>query len=83
LYRRLKLRQIELDEKIVTFGLKSCTELRNLLLGKGMHADSLKLGLNRDNFVGSSLVRLYYSGWMIWRRHLKSFWTRKLFLTPQ
>ncbi|RCV44267.1 hypothetical protein SETIT_9G359700v2 [Setaria italica] len=59
LYRGLKLRQIGLDEKTVTFGLKSCTELRNLLLGKGMHADSLKLGLSRDNFVGSSLVRLY------------------------
>jgi pentatricopeptide repeat protein len=59
LYRGLKLRQIGLGEKTVTFGLKSCTELRNLLLGKGIHADSLKLGLNRDNFVGSSLVRLY------------------------
>ncbi|OQU92359.1 hypothetical protein SORBI_3001G332700 [Sorghum bicolor] len=59
LYRGLKLRQIGLDEKTVTFGLKSCTELRNLLLGKGMHADSLKLGLNRDKFVGSSLVGLY------------------------
>ncbi|CAD6204098.1 unnamed protein product [Miscanthus lutarioriparius] len=59
LYRGLKLRQIGLDEKTVTFGLKSCTELRNLLLGKGMHADSLKLGLSRDKFVGSSLVGLY------------------------
>ncbi|KAG2551152.1 hypothetical protein PVAP13_9KG379204 [Panicum virgatum] len=59
LYRGLKLRQIGLDEKTVTFGLKSCTELRNLLLGKGMHADSLKLGLSRDKFVCSSLVGLY------------------------
>lgn len=59
LYRGLKLRQIDLDEKTITFGLKSCTELRNLLLGKGMHADSLKLGLSRDKFVGSSLVGLY------------------------
>ncbi|XP_039829238.1 pentatricopeptide repeat-containing protein At4g21300-like isoform X1 [Panicum virgatum] len=59
LYRGLKLRQIGLDEKTITFGLKSCTELRNLLLGKGMHADSLKLGLSRDKFVGSSLVGLY------------------------
>ncbi|XP_025794258.1 putative pentatricopeptide repeat-containing protein At3g01580 isoform X2 [Panicum hallii] len=59
LYRGLKLRQIGLDEKTITFGLKSCAELRNLLLGKGMHADSLKLGLSRDKFVGSSLVGLY------------------------
>jgi len=28
LYRGLKLRQIDLDEKTITFGLKSCTELR-------------------------------------------------------
>ncbi|KAF8729038.1 hypothetical protein HU200_018349 [Digitaria exilis] len=59
LYRGLKLRQIGLDEKTVTFGLKSCTKLRNCLLGKGMHADSLKLGLSRDKFVGCSLVGLY------------------------
>ncbi|RLN39466.1 pentatricopeptide repeat-containing protein [Panicum miliaceum] len=59
LHRGLKLRQIGLDEKAITFGLKSCAELRNLLLGKGMHADSLKLGLSRDKFVGSSLVGLY------------------------
>ncbi|RCV06875.1 hypothetical protein SETIT_1G198200v2 [Setaria italica] len=59
LYRGLKLHQIGLDEKTVTSGLKRCTELRNLLLGKGMHADSLKLGLSRYNFVGSSLGRLY------------------------
>ncbi|CAL4915011.1 unnamed protein product [Urochloa decumbens] len=59
LYRELKLPQIGLDEKTVTFGLKSCTQLRNLLLGKGVHADSLKLGLSRDKFVGSSLVGLY------------------------
>ncbi|KAF8760487.1 hypothetical protein HU200_010109 [Digitaria exilis] len=55
----LKLRQIGLDEKTVTFGLKSCTELRNFLSGKGMHADSLKLGLSRNKFVGCSLVGLY------------------------
>ncbi|KAJ1262856.1 hypothetical protein BS78_09G140800 [Paspalum vaginatum] len=59
LYRGSKLCQIGLDEKTVTFGLKSCIELRNLLLGKAIHADSLKLGLGRDNFVGSSLVGLY------------------------
>ncbi|KAF8667872.1 hypothetical protein HU200_052495 [Digitaria exilis] len=59
LYRGLKLRQIGLDEKTVTFGLKSYTELRNFLSGKGMHVDSLKLGLSRDKFVGCSLVGLY------------------------
>lgn len=59
LYRGSKLCQIGLDEKTITFGLKSCAELQNLLLGKAMHADSLKLGLSRDKFVGSSLVGLY------------------------
>ncbi|KAK3150127.1 hypothetical protein QOZ80_3AG0228820 [Eleusine coracana subsp. coracana] len=59
LYKDLKLRQIGLDGKSVTFGLKGCIELQNLLLGKGMHADSLKLCLGRDKFVGSALVGLY------------------------
>ncbi|GJN37017.1 hypothetical protein PR202_gb25935 [Eleusine coracana subsp. coracana] len=59
LYKDLKLRQIHLDGKSVTFGLKGCIELQNLLLGKGMHADSLKLCLGRDKFVGSALVGLY------------------------
>ncbi|XP_062215295.1 pentatricopeptide repeat-containing protein At4g21300-like [Phragmites australis] len=59
LYKGLKLHKICMDGKTITFGLKSCTELQNLLLGKGMHADSLKLGLSGDKFVGSSLVGLY------------------------
>jgi pentatricopeptide repeat protein len=59
LYRRLKLHRISLDGKTITFGLKSCTELRNLFLGQGLHVDSLKLGLSADKFVGSSLIGLY------------------------
>ncbi|EEC70623.1 hypothetical protein OsI_01881 [Oryza sativa Indica Group] len=37
----------------------SCTELKNLYLGKGVHADSLKLALSGNKFVGSSLIGLY------------------------
>ncbi|KAL5220761.1 hypothetical protein ABZP36_025474 [Zizania latifolia] len=59
LYKKLKLHQIGFDGKTINFGLKSCTELKNLYLGKGMHVDSLKLGLSRDKFVGSSLIGLY------------------------
>uniref|UniRef100_A0A0E0CPM3 Pentatricopeptide repeat-containing protein n=1 Tax=Oryza meridionalis TaxID=40149 RepID=A0A0E0CPM3_9ORYZ len=59
LYKRLKLHQIGSDGKTITFVLKSCTELENLYLGKGMHVDSLKLGLSGDKFVGSSLIVLY------------------------
>ncbi|CAM0947199.1 unnamed protein product [Alopecurus aequalis] len=59
LYRRLKSHQICLDGKTITFGLKSCTELRDLFLGQGLHVDSLKLGLSADKFVGSSLIGLY------------------------
>lgn len=58
LYKRLKLHQIGLDGKTITFVLKSCTELENLYLGKGMHVDSLKFGLSGDKFVGSSLIVL-------------------------
>lgn len=58
LYKGLKFRT-GLDGKTITFGLKSCTELKNLFLGKGMHVDSLKLGLSGDKFVGSSLIGLY------------------------
>ncbi|KAL5226450.1 hypothetical protein ABZP36_014715 [Zizania latifolia] len=59
LYKRLKVNQISLDGKTITFGLKSCTELKNQYLGKAMHVDSLKLGLSVDKFVGSSLIGLY------------------------
>uniref|UniRef100_A0A0D9V0T1 Pentacotripeptide-repeat region of PRORP domain-containing protein n=1 Tax=Leersia perrieri TaxID=77586 RepID=A0A0D9V0T1_9ORYZ len=59
LYNRLKLHQIGFDGKTITFVLKSCTELNNLYLGKGIHVDSLKLGLSGDKFVGSSLIGLY------------------------
>ncbi|KAG8050474.1 hypothetical protein GUJ93_ZPchr0009g1950 [Zizania palustris] len=59
LYKRLKVNQIGLDGKTITFGLKSCTELKNQYLGKAMHVDSLKLGLSVDKFVGSSLIGLY------------------------
>ncbi|XP_006644161.1 pentatricopeptide repeat-containing protein At1g06140, mitochondrial-like [Oryza brachyantha] len=59
LYKRLKLHQIGFDGKTITFVLKSCTELKNLSLGKGVHVDSLKLCLSGDKFVGSSLIGLY------------------------
>ncbi|XP_010238208.1 pentatricopeptide repeat-containing protein At4g21300 [Brachypodium distachyon] len=59
LYKRLKLHQIGLDGKTITFGLKSCAQLGDLFLGEGLHVDSLKLGLSGDKFVGSSLVGLY------------------------
>uniref|UniRef100_A0A0E0K3F6 Pentacotripeptide-repeat region of PRORP domain-containing protein n=1 Tax=Oryza punctata TaxID=4537 RepID=A0A0E0K3F6_ORYPU len=52
LYKRLKLHQIGLDGKTITFVLKSCTELENLYLGKGMHVDSLKLASQMDGSQG-------------------------------
>uniref|UniRef100_A0A0D3ENP4 Pentacotripeptide-repeat region of PRORP domain-containing protein n=1 Tax=Oryza barthii TaxID=65489 RepID=A0A0D3ENP4_9ORYZ len=59
LYKRLKLNQIGFNGKTITFVMKSCTELKNLYLGKGVHADSLKLALSGNKFVGSSLIGLY------------------------
>uniref|UniRef100_A0A0E0JIB4 Pentacotripeptide-repeat region of PRORP domain-containing protein n=1 Tax=Oryza punctata TaxID=4537 RepID=A0A0E0JIB4_ORYPU len=59
LYKRLKLNRIGFDGKTITFALKSCTELKSLYLGNGVHADSLKLGLSGNKFVGSSFIGLY------------------------
>ena len=35
----------------ITFSLKSCTELENSQLGREIHADPFKFGLNGDGFV--------------------------------
>ncbi|PRQ55700.1 putative tetratricopeptide-like helical domain-containing protein [Rosa chinensis] len=59
--RYIHLRQwnIGLDSAAITFGCKSCIELSNLELGRGIHADAFKFGLNANGFVGSSLIGLY------------------------
>lgn len=61
LRRYIHLRQwnIGLDSAAITFCFKSCIELHNLKLGRGIHADAFKFGLNANGFVGSSLIGLY------------------------
>lgn len=59
LYSKLKLQAIGIDSAAITFGLKSCAELGDVELGRRIHADSIKVGLNGGKFVGSSLLGLY------------------------
>ncbi|KAG0489033.1 hypothetical protein HPP92_007844 [Vanilla planifolia] len=59
LYDILKLYRIGIDSSNITFSLKGCAELKNAVTGRAIHADSLKVGLNIDKFVASSIIRLY------------------------
>ncbi|XP_043723442.1 pentatricopeptide repeat-containing protein At4g21300-like [Telopea speciosissima] len=60
LYLKLKRQNIGLDSSALTFSLKTCTELRTIEVGRGIHVDAFKFGLSRDRFVGSSLIGLYF-----------------------
>ncbi|KAK8953513.1 Pentatricopeptide repeat-containing protein [Platanthera guangdongensis] len=59
LYQNLKSKGIGIDSSSATFSLKASTELGLLEIGQAIHVDTLKIGLNSDKFVGSSLVGLY------------------------
>ncbi|XP_061359837.1 pentatricopeptide repeat-containing protein At4g21300-like [Gastrolobium bilobum] len=61
LNRYLELKQFKfgLCGSAITVCLKSCVALGRFEFGRGVHVDSLKLNLNSDCFVGSSLIRLY------------------------
>ncbi|KAL6195995.1 hypothetical protein ACLB2K_031612 [Fragaria x ananassa] len=43
---------IGLDSAAITFACKSCIELNHLQLGRGIHVDAVKFGLNGNGFVG-------------------------------
>ncbi|KAJ1431561.1 Tetratricopeptide-like helical domain superfamily [Sesbania bispinosa] len=58
-YLGLKHWKFGLSGSAITFCLKSCVALGSLEFGRGVHVDSLKVNLNSDCFVGSSLIRLY------------------------
>ncbi|XXG55009.1 hypothetical protein AAC387_Pa03g2750 [Persea americana] len=59
LYLNLKERGIGVDGLAINFALKSCIELQSVEFGRAIHGDCVKLMLNVDRFVGSSLVGLY------------------------
>lgn len=58
-YLDLKHRKLGLCASAFTFCLKGCVASGTLEFGRGVHVDSLKVNLNSDCFVGSSLIRLY------------------------
>nr|GMD58770.1 pentatricopeptide repeat-containing protein At4g21300-like [Ipomoea batatas] len=59
LYVELKRRSIGIYGAAVTFTVKSCGVLGDLKFGRAVHLDAVKLGLNTDENVGSSLVKMY------------------------
>ncbi|RWR76919.1 pentatricopeptide repeat-containing-like protein [Cinnamomum micranthum f. kanehirae] len=59
LYSTLKERGIGVDSLAINFALKSCIELQSVEFGRAIHGDCVKLMLNVERFVGSSLVGLY------------------------
>ncbi|XP_010258197.1 PREDICTED: pentatricopeptide repeat-containing protein At4g21300-like [Nelumbo nucifera] len=58
-YLNLRQQNIGLGGTIITFSLKSCVELGNVELGRGVHVDAFKFRLNADRFVCASLIGLY------------------------
>ncbi|PKA53666.1 Pentatricopeptide repeat-containing protein [Apostasia shenzhenica] len=59
LFHKIRIEGIGIDSSAITFSVKSSTELENLGIGRSIHANAFKFGLNTDKFVGSSLVCLY------------------------
>lgn len=59
LYKNLKFKGFGIDSSTITFSLKGSIELGILEIGQAIHVDAHKVGLNRDKFIGSSLVGLY------------------------
>ncbi|KAI3794020.1 hypothetical protein L1987_36645 [Smallanthus sonchifolius] len=58
-YLSFRQRKIGIRGSAFTFSLKSCIQLCRPELGKAIHVDILKFGLNTDRFVGSSLIGFY------------------------
>lgn len=58
-YFELRGKRIGIHSSVITFSLKSCTELGDVELGNAIHGDAIKFGLGTDAFVGSSLIGLY------------------------
>ncbi|XP_068657155.1 pentatricopeptide repeat-containing protein At5g39350-like [Aristolochia californica] len=59
LYLIIKRRGIGIGSSSLNFSLKCCTELGFEELGRQIHADTFKVNLNDDGFVGSSLIGFY------------------------
>ncbi|KAL5717778.1 hypothetical protein ACHQM5_010744 [Ranunculus cassubicifolius] len=47
------------NQSTFTSALHSCSELRELGRGKGLHTQTIKVGLDFDVFVGNSLIGMY------------------------
>ncbi|KZV45634.1 pentatricopeptide repeat-containing protein [Dorcoceras hygrometricum] len=58
-YVALRQKYIGIHNAAITFGLKSCVELRSSDFGRNVHADAFKFGLSNDRYVGSSLIGFY------------------------
>lgn len=58
LYSGMK-EEVGISSFACTFAVKSCVELEPQKIARGIHGDSLKLGFDKDRFVGASLIDCY------------------------
>lgn len=58
-YLASKHNKFSICASAITLCLKTCVSLGTPEFGRGVHVDSIKLNLNSNCFVGSSLIRLY------------------------
>ncbi|KAF8378523.1 hypothetical protein HHK36_029866 [Tetracentron sinense] len=59
LYDRMLCQSIEQDHFTFTFILKACTQLLALAIGRQLHAQIVKQGLEYSGFVRNKLIHLY------------------------
>ncbi|CAI0375814.1 unnamed protein product [Linum tenue] len=59
LYLRMHSSGFQGDNFTFPFVLRSCADLLNLLIGKCVHGLSLRIGLELDTYVGTSLIDMY------------------------
>ncbi|KAI3860475.1 hypothetical protein MKX03_013478 [Papaver bracteatum] len=54
-----------IDSSSITFGLKTCIVIGSVQFGRGIHVDALKCNLQKNGFVGSTLIGFYSKyGWI-------------------
>ncbi|KAJ0974673.1 hypothetical protein J5N97_016638 [Dioscorea zingiberensis] len=59
IFHHMLSRGLHPDHFTFPFALKCCAELQSLPLGQSLHLQCLRFGLDKDLYVGSSLVNMY------------------------
>lgn len=70
LFEKMKMRGVIGDKFTYPFVIRACNDLWEQCRGKCAHGEVLKVGLELDVFVGTSLIE-FYSGFKICSMHIE------------